>query len=109
MIFLGPHFGAAKAAPFQNICILGSSGRALSGHVPFHAAKAAPFQDMFLLTQLKPRPFMGYVERQSLWNFHGCATDGRLMGQCLAQIDANKDYSFDWMNHHPATAVFRSE
>jgi len=26
----------------------------------------------------------------------------------LTQIDANKDYWFDWMNHHPTTAVFRN-
>jgi len=42
------------------------------------------------------------------WNFEGCALDGPLPGQCLTQIDANKDYWFDWMNHHPGTAVFRN-
>jgi hypothetical protein len=48
------------------------------------------------------------LETQSMWNFQGCAIDGKLAGQCLTQIDANKDYWFDWMNHHPTTAVFRN-
>jgi hypothetical protein len=26
----------------------------------------------------------------------------------LKEIDAHKDYWFDWMNHHPDTAVFKS-
>jgi Protein of unknown function (DUF3179) len=42
------------------------------------------------------------------WNFQGCAVDGKLAGRCLKEIDAHKDYWFDWMNHHPDTAVFRS-
>jgi len=47
------------------------------------------------------------AETSSIWNFHGCAVEGKLAGQCLQQLDANKDYWFDWMNHHPASAVFR--
>ena len=42
------------------------------------------------------------------WNFQGCAVDGKLAGRCLKEIDAHKDYWFDWMNHHPDTAVFKS-
>jgi Protein of unknown function (DUF3179) len=42
------------------------------------------------------------------WNFQGCAVDGKLAGRCLKEIDAHKDYWFDWMNHHPETAVFKS-
>jgi len=42
------------------------------------------------------------------WNFLGCAIDGPLTGRCLERVDSNKDYWFDWMNHHPATLVFRS-
>jgi hypothetical protein len=41
------------------------------------------------------------------WNFQGCAVDGKLAGRCLKEIDANKDYWFDWMNHHPETGVFK--
>ena len=44
----------------------------------------------------------------SAWNFQECAVDGRLVGQCLKEIDAHKDYWFDWMNHHPESAVFKS-
>jgi Protein of unknown function (DUF3179) len=42
------------------------------------------------------------------WDFQGCAVDGKLEGRCLMEIDAHKDYWFDWMNHHPDTAVFKS-
>jgi Protein of unknown function (DUF3179) len=48
------------------------------------------------------------TKTQSIWNFQGCAIDGARAGHCLAQIDANKDYWFDWMNHHPGTAVYRN-
>jgi Protein of unknown function (DUF3179) len=41
------------------------------------------------------------------WNFQGCAGDGPMAGQCLKEIDAHKDYWFDWMNHHPGAAVFK--
>jgi hypothetical protein len=44
----------------------------------------------------------------STWNFQGCAIDGPLAGRCLQPVDSNKDYWFDWMNHHPGTVVFRS-
>jgi hypothetical protein len=47
------------------------------------------------------------AETGSGWNFQGCALDGKLVGQCLKEIDANKDYWFDWMNHHPDTGVFK--
>jgi len=43
----------------------------------------------------------------SVWNFQGCAVDGKLSGQCLTEIDAHKDYWFDWLNHHPDSAVFK--
>ena len=44
----------------------------------------------------------------SVWNFQGCAVEGKLAGQCLKEIDAHKDYWFDWMNHHPESRVFKS-
>jgi hypothetical protein len=50
---------------------------------------------------------MNDVETGSIWNFQGCAVEGKLVGQCLVEIDAHKDYWFDWMNHHPESAVFR--
>jgi hypothetical protein len=46
-------------------------------------------------------------ETQSLWDFRGCAFEGTLSGQCLKPLDANKDYWFDWLNHHPETTVFK--
>jgi Protein of unknown function (DUF3179) len=47
------------------------------------------------------------AETGSGWNFQGCAVDGKLAGRCLKEIDVNKDYWFDWMNHHPETMVFK--
>ncbi|MBB5343219.1 DUF3179 domain-containing (seleno)protein [Tunturibacter empetritectus] len=48
------------------------------------------------------------IDTGSLWNFQGCAIEGSLAGRCLAEIDAHKDYWFDWMNHHPESAVFKN-
>ena len=42
----------------------------------------------------------------SLWNFRGCAVEGKWAGHCLTQVDANQDYWFDWLNHHPETSVY---
>jgi len=47
------------------------------------------------------------AETGSRWNFQGCAVDGKLAGRCLREIDAYKDYWFDWMNHHPETGLFK--
>ncbi len=47
------------------------------------------------------------AETGSDWNFEGCAVSGKLAGQCLEPIDSNKDYWFDWLNHHPATQMFQ--
>jgi hypothetical protein len=43
----------------------------------------------------------------SAWNFQGCAVEGTLAGRCLQEIDAHKDYWFDWMNHHPGSIVYK--
>ena len=48
------------------------------------------------------------AQTASVWNFQGCAIEGKLIGECLKQLDSNKDYWFDWMNHHPGSAVFRN-
>ena len=48
------------------------------------------------------------AETSSNWNFEGCAVSGMSTGMCLAPVDANKDYWFDWMNHHPDTTVFKN-
>jgi Protein of unknown function (DUF3179) len=61
--------------------------------VSVHSAEAGIMQD---------------AETASIWNFQGCAISGALKDQCLTRVDANKDYWFDWMNHHPGTAVFKS-
>jgi hypothetical protein len=47
------------------------------------------------------------VETGSGWNFQGCAVQGKMAGRCLKAVNANKDYWFDWMNHHPETAVYK--
>jgi hypothetical protein len=46
------------------------------------------------------------AETGSQWNFAGCATSGKLTGTCLKQINALKDYWFDWRNYHPQTTVY---
>ena len=46
------------------------------------------------------------AETGSEWSFEGCATSGSLTGKCLQAIDGNKDYWFDWLNHHPNTQLF---
>jgi Protein of unknown function (DUF3179) len=48
------------------------------------------------------------AETGSTWSFQGCAVEGNLSGRCLKEIDAHKDYWFDWMNHHPDSTVFKS-
>jgi Protein of unknown function (DUF3179) len=50
---------------------------------------------------------MSDVETGSVWNFQGCAVDGKLAGRCLVVLDSHKDYWFDWMNHNPGSGVFR--
>jgi hypothetical protein len=47
------------------------------------------------------------AQTDSAWNFQGCAVEGSLTGRCLKAIDIHKDYWFDWMNHHPASAVYK--
>jgi hypothetical protein len=51
---------------------------------------------------------MSDAQTGSAWNFQGCAVEGKLAGRCLKEIDAHKDYWFDWMNHHPGSAAFRN-
>ena len=46
-------------------------------------------------------------ETGSIWSFAGCAIYGPQLGNCLPQVEAHKDYWFDWVNHHPNTIVFR--
>lgn len=47
------------------------------------------------------------TQTSSEWNFKGCAIKGLHAGQCLVAVESHKDYWFDWMNHHPDTAVFK--
>jgi len=37
----------------------------------------------------------------SAWNFAGKATAGPLAGRVLEPVQNTKDYSFNWMRHHP--------
>ncbi len=43
----------------------------------------------------------------SEWTFDGCALTGEIRGQCLARIDALKDYWFDWEHYHPHSGIYR--
>ena len=43
---------------------------------------------------------------EARWNFQGCAVSGRAEGACLEQVDAIKDYWFDWRNYNPNTTVY---
>ncbi|MCU1321467.1 MAG: hypothetical protein JWM43_1116 [Acidobacteriaceae bacterium] len=47
------------------------------------------------------------AETGSVWNFRGCAVEGKKAGECLREVEAHKDYWFDWMHHHPGTSVFK--
>ena len=47
------------------------------------------------------------VETKSVWDFRGCAISGARTGDCLQQVEAHKDFWFDWMQHHRETAVWR--
>ena len=55
-----------------------------------------------------PETVMQDAETSGKWNFAGCAISGTFSGKCLAPVDANKDYWFDWMNHHPDASVFKN-
>ena len=63
---------------------------------------------LMLVRATQPTDDRIMVDQQSgsLWNFHGCAIEGKWAGRCLTQLDANKDYWFDWLNHHPGTTVY---
>jgi hypothetical protein len=61
-----------------------------------------------LQTNADKRAIAQDQDTQSLWDFRGCAIQGKLSGQCLKPLDANKDYWFDWLNHHPKTAIFKN-
>jgi Protein of unknown function (DUF3179) len=41
------------------------------------------------------------------WSFRGCAVSGPLMGKCLPELPAIKDYWFDWRNYHADTTIYR--
>jgi hypothetical protein len=41
------------------------------------------------------------------WGFDGCAVSGDFKGQCLARIDALKDFWFDWEHYHPGSGIYR--
>jgi hypothetical protein len=42
----------------------------------------------------------------SRWTFDGCAVTLPAKGYCLKQVNAIKDYWFDWKAYHPETTVF---
>lgn len=67
---------------------------------PPHAGDAA------WLKQVVNAPLMTDEPTASAWDFRGCAVSGKLAGTCLEQVDALKDYWFDWRNYHPHTTVY---
>jgi hypothetical protein len=62
---------------------------------------------MTFIAVADPGSIMRDVETGSDWNFEGCAVAGKLTGQCLQALDGNKDYWFDWLNHHPKALLYR--
>ncbi len=56
--------------------------------------------------QHMPDALLMDAETGSEWNFQGCAVSGKLKGTCLKQVDAIKDYWFDWRNYNPTTTVY---
>lgn len=46
------------------------------------------------------------VATGSRWSFSGVALSGPLAGRRLKPVYILKDYWFDWMTYHPATAVY---
>lgn len=46
------------------------------------------------------------LETGSRWDFRGRAVGGPLQGRRLLALYLLKDYWFDWMTYHPATAVY---
>ncbi len=79
----------------------GASIRAFEGNIESDGVRLT-------FTQGQGDAVMTDAQTGSAWNFQGCAVDGKLAGQCLKEIDAHKDYWFDWMNHHPGSAVFKA-
>jgi hypothetical protein len=43
----------------------------------------------------------------SQWNFQGCAISGPMQGECLQELNALKDYWFDWRNYHADTSIYK--
>jgi hypothetical protein len=50
--------------------------------------------------------FLIDAETGSGWDFEGCAGSGKMKGKCLTQIDALKDYWFDWRHYNAGTTVY---
>ena len=73
--------------------------RTLPDQPPLHADVAA-------IKQAAAGPVMMDQQTGSEWDFHGCAVSGKSKGVCLEQIDALKDYWFDWRNYNPQTTVY---
>ena len=115
--------GSSKAYPVKSILgakliqdeIAGDSVLILVGpdKVSIRVFEARPGEDLtFVPVQDAGQPgkdgIVQDAQTASIWNFQGCAIEGTLAGHCLKQLDSNKDYWFDWLNHHPGSAVFRN-
>ena len=62
--------------------------------------------DAAWLRQAADSPLMMDEATASAWNFRGCAVSGKATGACLEQVDAIKDYWFDWRNYNAQTTVY---
>ncbi len=62
--------------------------------------------DAAWLKQAANGPLMMDEPTSSAWDFRGCAISGKAAGTCLEQVDAIKDYWFDWKNYNPNTTVY---
>jgi hypothetical protein len=68
--------------------------------------KPAHPADVAAIKHAAAGPVMMDQQTGSEWDFHGCAVSGKSKGVCLEQIDALKDYWFDWRNYNPQTTVY---
>jgi hypothetical protein len=89
------------------LIVLGPDGASIRAFRANHSSGPMTFLPVQSGAQQGKDGILQDAETESLWDFQGCAIDGKLAGQCLEQVDAHKDYWFDWLNHHPAGSVFK--
>jgi hypothetical protein len=112
-------FGASRAFPYDAVLkqkliqdyvgsepvmlVLGPDNRSVR---VFHRQSAALSKSAQFYRIAEDQELLMDADSGSRWNFHGCAVQGKLKGDCLRQVNAIKDYWFDWRNYHPNTSVY---